>query len=192
MTTISLLFIGGMIDPPQHLVNCALEKRYRRNSPQAQVNIADFSTEALMKSRDNFDSLVSESPDFWNLRMITHVATSPLFLSVTFIPSNLKAKSTWFVQKYSIEPPFIGFLSPSVNLSDKMRAEWGCVDKVDQLDEIRCEEDIEMSISGIDPIVQFDIKTLLSYFLKDSSSILVGLTYLDNSCSPTTRFWNKA
>lgn len=187
---ISLSYIGGRCPLPKNMPRCGMEQPYSLTCPEVTTKILNFDRERLKEVRDNFQNRFSRSPEFWKIRIITHLAAAPQFFSATFIPFDLTATQTWFVQKNRLEPPYNGFFAPF--LSKQQQTEFGCIDNTDPFSIISSEDEIVDSIQNIESTVYSDTLTLLSYFLQDSLTGLIGLTYLNYYGKQTTRFWCKA
>ncbi len=181
--------MGVLANPLNHLSQCRMESLYTPIYPEVTTKILNFRSEVLEELRDDFSNRIEDSPDFWKIRIITHLAVSPLFYSVTFIPFDLTASQTWFVQKTDVGPALKGFYAPF--LTEEQREDLGCIDKPDQFTIIENLQDIHSSISTLENEIYLDTFILLNYFLMDQLTAMVGFTSLDQHGNHTSRFWCK-
>ncbi len=192
MSTVTLFFIGGVLEPSRPLVSCGQEDRCDEpRFPKPVTNTSVHTLDIWEKMRDHFEERVDQKClNFWTQRIVIHSAATPSICSVSFCPSNLASNSTWFVQKDKVEPPLEGFYAPYLSESDQKK--WKCIDGLPRLDQINNLAEIDRSIEGLELTIRSELRTLLAYFLQDPLSIMAGFTYKVNQAGEReTRFWYK-
>lgn len=191
MSTVTLLFIEGVIQPASPVLQCGQEAQFRPPSPQMRQHTSVRALDVWETIRDRFEEKVSsESLDFWTQRTIVYFAATSRFLSVSFLPFDPTSFSTWFIQKGRETPPLDGFYAPY--LSKKKQKEWACIETLKRFDIINNPQQIDQSIEDVEAAVYPEMRTLLNYFLQDPLYAMIGVTYVvDTAEGHKTRFWFK-
>ena len=128
-----------------------------------------------------------ELPYFWKQRLIVYASTSERILSVSFLPKDLTQPSLLFLQKGEGDP--VGFVAPYLSSDD--RTKWKATSQFCSCDLISDERSIQKTIEGFDEELQKELQTCLEYFLQDTTSAVLGLTYKDDAGQLTTHGWYK-
>lgn len=201
--SIKTFFIGGIINAADFCrQNCSEEHIYPTTSVMT-TKVENFSKSKLAeiaeKAKMHYQNADAgqEEKDFWKLRILALVGLSPAICSVSFLPFDLKSNQTWFMQKGKSEYPVNGFYAPFAPFNEDPQSakEWGVIissAEVNRTDYIATNEDIVRSIDDLsyNQTLYNDVSFALKYFLLDSLSGTIGLTFYHHN-QLITRLWVK-
>lgn len=185
MTSSITLFGGVFKSPPKINLPCGIESSYPKTQVYLEVNTQQL-TESWQELKDQLNKT-----DFWKMRIISHLAVSPLFHSVTFIPFDFNTPQTWFVQKGEEHEPFKGFFAPFLTEEQQIHLKLKCIEKPDQMQIIKNAEELQLSIQNLENELRWDAFILLSYFFQDPLIYGVSFTYALKDGRTATGFWCK-
>ena len=188
--TVTLFLIRGVIDPPQPipLASCSRDRPYSPSRARICEWQETYPTERIEQVLTQNQTPAEGDTTFWAARSIFYFSLLDNFISMTKIPFVLTKVHTLFVQR-EMKESYTGFFAPF--LSDQTRQTFNCVEKGDRADEITTIQDMETSIQQEGRLVQRQLAVLLTYFLCDPLTAMIGFTYRRESGEQTTRFWYK-
>lgn len=206
MDTVTTFFIGGIIDATDiRQQSCGSDELFSAASLMATPKVEKYSKKKLAEIAEQAkirffeldEVLDQEERDFWKVRIIALVGSSSTLYSVTFLPFDLKTNQTWFMQKNKTEYPVDGFFAPFSPFIDDAESakELGVFvspTEANKVNIIATDEDIAISIADLsyNQTLYNDVDSALKYFLMDTLSGTIGLTFYYHD-HLVTRLWMK-
>lgn len=192
--------IEGIVDSlGQGIVNpltqsCHLQSQNVQNvqhptlfSAHEEYNLDDATY--LISHFENFFR-VDVDPLFWKKRIITHAVISPSILSVTFLPEETEKCQILFMRKLNFGKTTKGFTPPY--LSEQEGQQWRAIAAIPVCHLIYDLQTLDQSVSLLKGREVCDqVQNLLRYFLNDTQTRFLGLTFLDGVGGSISWGWIK-
>jgi hypothetical protein len=180
-----------------------LDHTYGIITPQAQLNCRQTSNQAWVPqvnvysqeySTEEIDSILTASDDstssFWKMRTWAHLAVVPRFCAMTFLPFDWTTVQTLLVRKNGEGSLFENSYAPYFPESDQK--ELGCISTTEKVHNIYSLHDLQQGLEDIDEEISSDVLKMLSCFVQDPTTHVLGLTYRDKSGEQKiTKLWSK-
>jgi hypothetical protein len=181
--------IQGCIFPSSHSISCGLEVSSAPPSLESVTQCAPL--DDLKTSLDQYEELTNlplTHPLYWKPKLILQVLNAPSVVSVSFIPLNRADSSVLFIQKGIVEKGITGFFAPY--LTEEQQEQWNATTELPNIHPIQNEDSIDQSLTGLEQEVFQEIKDCLKYFLLDSCTQAIALTY-ETAAGICSRSWIK-
>lgn len=154
--------------------------------PEIKTFSMVFSTEELISiltTPENSD------PSFWKQCTWSYFALVPRFCSVSFLPFNWLISQNLLVKKNKKGACFERAYAPYFSEEDQKKL--GCISTAEKIYYIYNEPEFKQGEEILDDKIHSDVLQILTYFIKDSTSAALGLTYLNEKGEQTSRIWSK-
>ena len=112
--------------------------------------------------------------------------------ALSFVPYHLEQYQTYFVRK-SLTPNTQGLIKPYANFTAELDPNNG-IDPKGKGEFISSESDIDMSIrdlENVEPETKAFLKNILTSFLADPSTEIIGISYLNSAGEEKLGIWRK-
>ncbi len=189
ISNLSIYSIEGCIFPISQSPSCGSEAQAALPSLTSVTQLARL--DDLKASLDQYEELTNlpvTDPLYWKPKLILQVLNAPSVVSVSFIPLNCAGNSILFIQKEIIEKGITGFFAPY--LPEEQQEEWNATPELPNIHLIQNEDSIDQSLTGLEQEVFQEIKDCLKYFLLDSCTHAIALTY-ETAAGICSRSWIK-